>query len=70
MDFFPLLTEAHNESLLSTDGVCEMMREKFDAAKFMFTNALEIDATLFEAIYNMGETMRLSTRSFPALVTS
>lgn len=31
-----------------------MMREKFDVAKFMFANALEIDATLFEAVYNMG----------------
>lgn len=32
-----------------------MLKEKFDVAKFMFSNALEIDATLFEAIYNMGK---------------
>lgn len=31
-----------------------MMMKKYDVAKFMFNNALEIDATLFEAIYNMG----------------
>jgi hypothetical protein len=35
-------------------GVVEMMKEKFDVAKFMFTNALEIDATLSEALYNNG----------------
>lgn len=47
--------DSYNPHAFVNSGVCEMMREKFDAAKFMFTNALEIDATLFEAIYNMGE---------------
>jgi hypothetical protein len=35
--------------------VVEMMKEKYDIAKFMFNNALEIDATLFEALYDMGK---------------
>jgi Tfp pilus assembly protein PilF len=47
--------DSYNPHAFVNSGVCEMMREKFDVAKFMFTNALEIDATLFEAIYNMGE---------------
>lgn len=51
--------DSYNPHAFVNSGVCEMMKEKFDAAKFMFTNALEIDATLFEAIYNMGETLLL-----------
>lgn len=47
--------DSYNPHAFVNSGVCEMMREKFDVAKFMFNNALEIDATLFEAIYNMGE---------------
>lgn len=46
--------DSYNPHAFVNSGVCEMMREKFDVAKFMFNNALEIDATLFEAIYNMG----------------
>lgn len=48
--------DSYNPHAFVNSGVCEMMREKFDVAKFMFGNALEIDATLFEAIYNMGKT--------------
>lgn len=47
--------DSYNPHAFVNSGVVEMMREKFDVAKFMFNNALEIDATLFEAIYNMGE---------------
>jgi Tfp pilus assembly protein PilF len=47
--------DSYNPHAFVNSGVCEMMKEKFDAAKFMFSNALEIDATLFEAIYNMGK---------------
>lgn len=47
--------DSYNPHSFVNSGVCEMMREKFDVAKFMFSSALEIDATLFEAIYNMGE---------------
>lgn len=46
--------DSYNPHAFVNSGVCEMMKEKFDVAKFMFSNALEIDATLFEAIYNMG----------------
>lgn len=46
--------DSYNPHAFVNSGVCEMMLEKFDDAKFMFNNALEIDATLFEAIYNMG----------------
>lgn len=44
----------YNPAAFVNSGVCEMMKEKYDVAKFMFTNALDIDATLFEAVYNMG----------------
>lgn len=47
--------DSYNPYAFVNSGVCEMMKEKFDVAKFMFGSALEIDATLFEAIYNMGE---------------
>lgn len=40
-----------------------MMKEKYDVAKFMFNNALQIDATLFEALYNMGNVFSISNRS-------
>lgn len=46
--------DSYNPHAFVNLGVCCLMREKFDVAKFMFNNALEIDATLFEAIYNMG----------------
>lgn len=49
--------DSYNPHAFVNSGVCEMMREKFDVAKFMFNSALEIDATLFEAIYNMGENL-------------
>lgn len=51
--------DSYNPHAFVNSGVCEMMREKYDVAKFMFNNALEIDATLFEAIYNMGKHARL-----------
>lgn len=47
--------DSYNPHALVNSGVCEMMKEKYDIAKFMFNNALEIDATLFEALYNMGK---------------
>ncbi|CRK98321.1 CLUMA_CG011683, isoform A [Clunio marinus] len=47
--------DSYNPHAFVNSGVCEMMKEKSDVAKFMFNSALEIDATLFEAIYNMGE---------------
>lgn len=47
--------DSYNPHAFVNSGVCEMMKEKYDIAKFMFNNALEIDATLFEALYNMGK---------------
>lgn len=32
-----------------------MLREDYDAAKNVLENALDIDATSFEALYNMGK---------------
>lgn len=49
--------DSYNPAALVNSGVCEMMKEKYDVAKFMFTNALEIDATLSEALYNNGESI-------------
>jgi intraflagellar transport protein 88 len=46
--------DSYNPAAFVNSGVVEMMKEKFDVAKFMFTNALEIDATLSEALYNNG----------------
>lgn len=57
--------DSYNPHAFVNSGVCEMMREKFDVAKFMFGNALEIDATLFEAIYNMGKRTCLSVALIP-----
>lgn len=62
--------DSYNPHAFVNSGVCEMMKEKFDAAKFMFTNALEIDATLFEAIYNMGEILLLKVESWHFLMLS
>lgn len=47
--------DSYNPHALVNSGVCEILKEKYDIAKFMFNNALEIDASLFEALYNMGE---------------
>lgn len=46
--------DSYNPAAFVNSGVCELVKEKYDVAKFMFSNALEIDATLFEALYNMG----------------
>lgn len=53
--------DSYNPHAFVNSGVIEMMTEQFDAAKFMFNNALEIDATLFEAIYNMGSLIPFDT---------
>jgi tetratricopeptide (TPR) repeat protein len=47
--------DSYNPHAFVNSGVCEMLRERYDIAKFMFNNALEIDASLFEALYNMGK---------------
>lgn len=47
--------DSYNPYAFVNSGVCEMLRERFDIAKFMFNNALEIDASLFEALYNLGK---------------
>lgn len=47
--------DSYNPAGFVNSGVCEMYKEKYDVAKFMFTSALEIDATLFEALYNNGK---------------
>lgn len=55
--------DSYNPHAFVNSGVCEMMRERYDIAKFMFNNALEIDASLFEALYNMGGFFILNQRS-------
>lgn len=47
--------DSYNPAAFVNSGVIEFYKEKYDVAKFMFTNALEIDSTLFEALYNNGK---------------
>lgn len=46
--------DSYNPATLINNGVCEMMRGETETAKAMFEAALEIDATSFEALYNLG----------------
>lgn len=46
--------DSYNPATLINNGVCEMMKKDYETARTMFEAALELDATSFEALYNLG----------------
>ncbi|XP_055682344.1 intraflagellar transport protein 88 homolog [Lutzomyia longipalpis] len=46
--------DSYNPATLINNGVYEMIRGDYETAKSMFEAAVEIDATSFEALYNLG----------------
>lgn len=46
--------DSYNPATLINNGVCQMKKKDFEAARSMFEAALELDATSFEALYNLG----------------
>lgn len=52
--------DSYNPATYINRGYAELMDDNIIKAKIMFDNALDIDATSFEALYNLGEFLKIS----------
>lgn len=46
--------DSYNPATLINNGVCELVKKDYEAARTLFEAALELDSTSFEALYNLG----------------